>query len=394
MPPTISTPVTIFEKVYIDVMVIVPPSRKYKYIVCARDDLTRVLEASPLTENKSCQLAKFFWTKIYCQYGAIGYVVTDNGPEIKEAFKHLMKRMNIPHVKISTYNKTGTGAVEHSHFILQEAIVKACPKQRNGEIKNWHKYIDIAVFADQVTTSSVTGYTPYYLLHGVEPLLPIDLVEATFMVEGLWSGISTEDLLALRIWQLSHHPNDLSHAAEMLKKARVQSCDQFMQRYKQRLQKSEYKTSELVLVQNSQLEMTINRFKTDPRYLGPYEVVRRTYGGAYKLWELDGTEMSRSVATFWLLPYVTQGSSDFYKLIGKREETDNLNADDHVSEMSEEGDNESDIWKRNIHDDSWKLSYKKRVPALNDVKNLIDSSGYSTAAFSKLKEADFFCWVY
>ncbi|PBK61975.1 hypothetical protein ARMSODRAFT_849402, partial [Armillaria solidipes] len=85
---------------------------------------------------------------------------------------------------------------------LREAIVKACPKQRNGKIKNWHKYIDIAVFADRVTTSSVTGYTPYYLLHGVEPLLPMDLIEATFMVEGFQSGISTEELLALRIRQL------------------------------------------------------------------------------------------------------------------------------------------------------------------------------------------------
>ncbi|PBK62591.1 hypothetical protein ARMSODRAFT_990448 [Armillaria solidipes] len=250
-PPTISTPVTIFEKVYIDVMVMQPPSGKYEYIVCARDDLTGVLEASPLSKNNSHQLAKFFWEKIYCQYGAI---------------------------------------VEHSHLILREAIVKACPKQRNGKIKNWHKYIDIAVFADRVTTSSVTGYTPYYLLHGVEPLLPMDLIEATFMVEGFQSGISTEELLALRIRQLSRHPDDLNHAAEMLKQARIQS---------------QYKPGELVLVQNSRLEMTVNRFKTDPRYLGPYEVVRRTYGGAYKLRELDGTVISRSVAAFRLLPYVT-----------------------------------------------------------------------------------------
>ncbi len=58
--------------------------------------------------------------------------------------------MNVPHIQISAYNKTGTGAVEHSHLVLREAIVKACPKQKNEKIKNWHKYIDIAVFADQV----------------------------------------------------------------------------------------------------------------------------------------------------------------------------------------------------------------------------------------------------
>ncbi|KAK0435520.1 hypothetical protein EV421DRAFT_1716588 [Armillaria borealis] len=125
------------------------------------------------------------------------------------------------------------------------------------------------------------------------------------MVEGFRSGISTEELLALCIRQLSRHPDDLNHAAEMLKQARIQSHEQFMRRYKRRLLKSEYKPGELVLVQNSQLEMTVNRFKTDPQYLGPYEVVHRTYGDAYKLRELDGTVISRSVAAFQLLPYVT-----------------------------------------------------------------------------------------
>ncbi len=305
VPPTISMPATIFEKVYVDVMYMQPPAGGYSFIVCAWDDLTGVVEASPLSQNNSNQLAHFFWTKIYCQYGAIGHVVTDNGSEVKGAFERLMKRANIPQVRISSYNKHGTGAVEHGHLVLREAIVKACPKTRKGQIKNWHEYIDIAMFADRVTTSRVTGFTPYFLLHGVEPLLPLDLAEATFMVEGFQSGMTTSELLGLRIRQLTRHPADLERAANMLKSARIQSRNQYLQRYKRRLQKDEYKPGELVLVQNSRLEMTVNRFKTDPRYLGPYEVVQKTAGGAYKLQELDGAIFDKSIAAFWLLPYVT-----------------------------------------------------------------------------------------
>ncbi len=78
--------------------------------------------------------------------------------------------------------------------------MKACPKHKKDEqIKNWPDYIDVAVFADRVTTSSVTGFSPYFLLHSVEPLLPFDLAEATFMVEGFHSGMETSELLALRI---------------------------------------------------------------------------------------------------------------------------------------------------------------------------------------------------
>ncbi len=65
LPPTISAPVTIFEKVYIDVM-FMPRSDGYRYIVCAKDDLTGVVEASTLKENKAKALAKFLWTKIHC----------------------------------------------------------------------------------------------------------------------------------------------------------------------------------------------------------------------------------------------------------------------------------------------------------------------------------------
>ncbi len=78
LPPTISAPVTIFEKVFVDVMFMSPRSKNYGYIVCAKDDLTGVVEASPLINNNSKELAKFFWEKIYCRYGAIGQVVTDN----------------------------------------------------------------------------------------------------------------------------------------------------------------------------------------------------------------------------------------------------------------------------------------------------------------------------
>jgi hypothetical protein len=64
VPVTISAPVTIFGKVYIDVMYM-PLSSQYRYIVAAKDDLTGVTEASPSRKNNSKTLAKFFWEKIY-----------------------------------------------------------------------------------------------------------------------------------------------------------------------------------------------------------------------------------------------------------------------------------------------------------------------------------------
>jgi transposase InsO family protein len=326
VPPTISTPTALFQKVYIDVM-FMPPSAGFHFIVAARDDLSGVTEVRALRSNNSQSLAKFFWEQIYCRYGAIEHVVTDNGGEVKGAFESLLRRMEIPQVRISPYNKHANGAVERGHFTLREAIVKSSEKDKFGRIKNWHKQIDLASFADRITVSSVTGYSPYYLLHGTHPLLPFDLAEATFMIEGFQSDLSTSDLLALRIRQLERHQEDIDRAAEVLKQARFKSKLQFEQRFRRRLQKRNYEPGELVLVRNSRLEMTIAKFKTDPRYIGPYEVVRRTKRGTYVLRELDGAEHAEHYAAFRILPYIYRSDPVIYELMNDEDEDESI--EDH-----------------------------------------------------------------
>ncbi|KAG2045892.1 hypothetical protein BDR06DRAFT_900062 [Suillus hirtellus] len=220
-----------------------------------------------------------------------------------------MRRVNIPHVTISPYNSQANGVVERGHFILREALIKAC----NENITQWPQKIPQTLFADRVTTSRVTGFSAFYLVHGVHPVLPFDLAEATFMVDGFKSGMTSADLLALRIRQLERHPEDLEQAAETLKKARFKSKEQFEKRYSKRLRREAYQPGDLVLVRNTRIEKELNR-KTKPRYLGPYKVERQTQGGSYVLSEMDGTISRRGVAAFRLLPYISRNSHQFWRL--------------------------------------------------------------------------------
>jgi hypothetical protein len=111
MPPTISAPVAVFQKIYVDVMYM-PPSGGYAFIVAAKDDLTGITEVMPMRKNNSETLARFLWTRIICRYGAVQQVTTDNGPEVQGAFKLLVNRMGINHVQITPYNKHANGVVE------------------------------------------------------------------------------------------------------------------------------------------------------------------------------------------------------------------------------------------------------------------------------------------
>jgi len=286
------------------------PRRKgYRYIVAARDDLSRATEGRALKKANAKSLAKFFWEQIYCRYGAVLQVVTDNGPEVKGAFEILLRRLKIPQVRISPYNSKANGVVERGHFIIREAIVKSC----RGNIDIWPYKVAIAFFADRISTSSVTGFSAFYLLHGVHPILPFDLTEASFMVDGFTSGMSSSDLLALRIQQLERHPADILQAAHTLTTARFRSKAQFEKRFHRKLRRSIYQSGDLVLVRNTAIEKELNR-KTKPRYLGPYEIDRHTKGGSYVLKEMDGTILRQGVAAFRLYPYLKRDSETLSSL--------------------------------------------------------------------------------
>jgi hypothetical protein len=321
IPISVSTPATIFSKIYIDIM-LMPRQHGYRYIVAARDDLSRATEGRALKKANAKSLAKFFWEQIYCRYGIVMQVVTDNGPEVKGAFEILMRRLQIPLVRISPYNSKANGVVERGHFIIREAIVKAC----RGDIESWPHKVPMAFFADRISTSTVTGFSAYYLLHGVHPILPFDLSEVSFMIDGFTRNMSSSDLLALRIRQLERHPADILQAAQTLKEARFRSKAQFEKKFHRKLRRSVYNPGDLVLIRNTAIEKELNK-KTKPRYIGPYEVDRRTKGGSYVLKEMDGTILRQGVAAFRLYPYIERGSTELTSL------QDSDESDDSDSDM-------------------------------------------------------------
>ena len=220
---------------------------------------------------------------------------------MSDAFEKLTKRLNIPQIKISPYNHRANGVVERGHYILREAIIKSC----KGKINDWPTKVQEMVFADRITTNKVTGFSPYQLLHAMELILPMDLAEATFMIENFRSGISTADLLVLRAQQLARHPEDIAKAAETLKQHRFMSKEQFEKRFHRQLSHTIFNPGDLVLVRNSAIEMSRDK-KSKQRYLGPYQVEKRTMAGNYRLKELDGTSLKLKYGARRLIPFISR----------------------------------------------------------------------------------------
>lgn len=306
LPITMSHPPRLFSKVYLDVMNM-PKAKRKKWLVACRDDLSGKTECKPLVHDNARSIAKFFLHRIILRYGIVQEVVTDNGPSFQKEFKALLADYGIKQIKISPYNSQANGVVERGHYNIREALVKLC----GNDLSQWPLLVPAVCYADSITIRRATGFSPFYLLHGVHPFLPCDLADATFMVTEFKPGMTDEELLTARTRQILRMPEDVKKARQILKRSRIRNKEAFESKFARRLQKEFHETGSLVLVRNTPIENSVSiERKTANRYMGPYRVVRRTQGGSYALEEMNGNLLRHTTAAFRLIPYIKRRELD------------------------------------------------------------------------------------
>ncbi len=153
------------------------------------------------------------------------------------------------------------------------------------------------------------GCSLYFAATGTELLLPMDIVESTWLMPPPDNIISTTSLIARRAISLQKCSSDLEHLRSKVYEARRNAAVKFEKDHEYSIRDFHFQPGDLVLMHNTQIEKALNR-KMRARYLGPLVILGRNKGGAYLLCKLDGATFARPVATFRLLPYFTRKKID------------------------------------------------------------------------------------
>lgn len=261
------------------------------YIVTAHDDLMAWPEAKCIPACKA-KYIEVFIEEIIARFGQFSIALCDSGPEYFAEAAAAFEKFGVKCVRPSSHSPESNGMSENHHIPLVDCLQKLS----KHDPARYHLNLPTALFAERISVARSTGFSPYFLMYGCDPVLPVDLELETWLVAD-WKNVRTKgDLLAGRVKQIRRKPEDLEAASRKLGRSRKQSVQYHDKANAHRLRDA-LQPGDMVLVQNVRQELRLGR-KLEDRWLGPYKVVERTRKGAYYLRELgeDGVRLKRRFA--------------------------------------------------------------------------------------------------
>jgi transposase InsO family protein len=140
-----------------------------RYLLTFLDHLTHYAEAVPLKQVTAQEYARAYATHIISRHGSGSKLITDQGRNFTSAFfRETCKILGIKLLFTTAYNPMSNGKLKKWARSLGEGLshyVNVCGN-------NWDNLTPLYLMAYRNTPHGTSKYSPYYLLHGREMVLP------------------------------------------------------------------------------------------------------------------------------------------------------------------------------------------------------------------------------
>ncbi|KAI4875687.1 hypothetical protein NFI96_005150 [Prochilodus magdalenae] len=157
--------------VCMDYLSLEPDGRGTKNILVITDHFTKYAVAVPTADQKAKTVAKALWNNFFNHYGFPERLHSDQGRDFESALiKDLCALLGIKKTRTTPYHPRGN-PVERFNRTLLEMLGTL----EEGDKVRWKDFVQPLVHAYNCTKNDTTAYSPYQLMFGRQPRLPLDI---------------------------------------------------------------------------------------------------------------------------------------------------------------------------------------------------------------------------
>ena len=159
-----------FESVFMDFIGPLRESKGYKFILNLVDRFSHFIVLVPAFETTAAVVVDALFSQWICVFGVPLFITTDGGSAFaSSSMAHVADLLNIKHHISAPYHPEGHGAVERANYTVMQTIRALFRGKRD-----WHDLVRPAAFALNTSYSRVLGTSPFSVVHGFSPRLPIN----------------------------------------------------------------------------------------------------------------------------------------------------------------------------------------------------------------------------
>ena len=160
------------ELVHMDYLSLEPSKGNIENVLVITDHFTRYALAYPSKTQTAQATARILWDNFICHYGFPEKFISDQGRNFEsDLIKELCKIAGVKKLHTTPYHPQGNGQCERFNSTLCNILGTLSEEEKS----DWKSYLGCMTHAYNCTKHASTTYSPYYLMFGRHPRLPIDV---------------------------------------------------------------------------------------------------------------------------------------------------------------------------------------------------------------------------
>jgi len=245
-----------------------------KYLLTLIDHLTKYAEAFPFPDHTAEACARVYSSQIVTRHGSGSTLSTDQGREFMSSFfQRTCKILGVRRMRTSSYDTSSNGMVEGLHRFLYSGLSHYV----NANHKNWDEFLSLYLMSRRATPHTTTGYSPFYLLHERDMVLPsTDNLKARLPKDN-----TDEDQ------RLENLKSNLRLAYKLTAKANRKSHLNNKRLYDRNAKPQDFEVQDLVYLYNPALKPGLTR-KFAKLWIGTCQITKKIFELNYEIVDLKG----------------------------------------------------------------------------------------------------------